>query len=761
MKNNIPKRVILGNGEKYALPNTYVGTPPGDLPRPYPPHDAVRRVSHKLNIIIEQYDNLPKEVTPNDEIVTKLTLHPSFLAKSYYPSKIFNDYNLKSLGSKEVFVKPEVAANKEQRERAVSSSQYYVAGKKSAYEKLINDIAKSIVDSDLSAELGRIEDISIFSGKEKCVISSDSLESIESTYEVVLHAGGDSQKTVDEFYAFVEGLTGYAYKEKTRHVNGLTFCFIKIRSEKIEYLAEFVYVRVVRAASRIKFSDFFDDQSDSSLEYAGRVANSSFDIKSLPSVAILDGGLFLENFHSHSVRYFDLTSSSDGPSPIFLHGELVTSAVIYGQINDLLEDDHEIIPVDHFKVYCESDESDIALVNVLDRISSVIKSKKYKIINISLGPCVPRPDDEPSLWTATLDELASDGETLIIVAAGNGGEAADDVCEDLARIQPPADMLNGLSVGAANSMGKEWGKASYSSIGPGRRPGYIKPDAVFFGGESHDGGEKINLIGLSDYQQKSIHGTSFAAPLVTRLAALIDLKTQGKLTVPVIRALLIHSTENAGIDKKLCGWGRIEENINNILFCDDDRVTVIYKGTLKSSSGVRAAIPWPQVMANKYAKVNLSATLCFYTDVDQKHTVSYTRSGIEIVFRPHSDRFVFNKDLNRYSSEAKPRSLFNKKNILGNEQSLRKNSHKWETCYKVQDRFVTSSVKEPSLDIRYLTRDEGHPLTPKEMKNLKPLSYALVVTISVDKEIGLYSEIINEYKLLTPLELQVNNELTV
>jgi hypothetical protein len=761
MKNNSQKRVILGNGEKYALPNTYVGTPPGDTPRPYPPADAVRRVSRKLDIIIEKFDKLPKEVTPNDEIVTKLTLHPSFLAKSYYPTKIFNDYNLTSLGSKEVFIKPEVAANKEQQERAVSSSLYYVSGKKSAYEKLITDISKKAVDPDLSLELGRVEDISIFSGKEKCSISNDHSENLESIYEVVLHAGEDNQKTINDFYDFVESLVGDVFKEKTRSVNGLTFCFINIRAEKIEYLAEFVYVRVVRAASKIKFSDFFDGQNEQPSEYAEKVVGGNFDIKDLPSVAILDGGLFLKDFHSHPVRYFDLTSSADGPSSIFLHGELVTSAVIYGQIDDLLEDDHEIISVDHFKVYCENDESDIALVNVLDRISSVVKSKKYKIINISLGPCVPRPDDEPSLWTATLDELTSDGETLIIVAAGNGGEAADDVCEDLARIQPPADMLNGLSVGAANSMGKEWKRASYSSIGPGRRPGYIKPDAVFFGGESHDDGEKINLIGLSDYKQKSIHGTSFAAPLVTRLAALIDLKTQGKLTVPVIRALLIHSTENIGIDKKLCGWGRIEQNINNIIFCDDDRVTVIYKGVLESSSGVRAAIPWPKILTDEYAKVNLSATLCFYTDVDQKHTVSYTRSGIEIVFRPHSERFNFNKDLNRYSTEAKTRVLFNKKNILGNEQSLRKNSHKWETCYKVQDRFVTSSAKEPSFDIRYLTRDEGHPLTPREMKNLKSLSYALIVTISVDREMGLYSEIVNEYKLLAPLELQVNNELSV
>ncbi|WP_338125545.1 hypothetical protein [Pseudomonas proteolytica] len=66
---------------------------------------------------------------------------------------------------------------------------------------------------------------------------------------------------------------------------------------------------------------------------------------------------------------------------------------------------------------------------------------------------------------------------MATVAVGNDGDitGAD-------RIQPPGDMVNALAVGSADTSGKKWKRASYSCIGPGRSPGYVKPDGVAFGG---------------------------------------------------------------------------------------------------------------------------------------------------------------------------------------------------------------------------------------------------------------------------------------
>ena len=761
------KKVILGNGEKYAFDNEYLGHPTGDIPTPYPYAVSSGRVAQKIINTLKDANSLPVEAKPNDVIVTALTLHPSFLAKSYYPTALLNDYDLTSLGSKEIFVKPEIAVNKDQKTRAVSSSLYFLSGKKSSFEKLLSDIEKNKLSENVSLDIGKIEELSLYKNEDKIkAIKNDG----DNTYEIVLHATKDESEKIDNFIKFIHKLNGTIDKNKIRNIGGLSFCFVKIESSKISELAKFVFVRVVRLAPKINLYNSFLDESKEvdpakNNYYNDFQPNSnaiSITDLSPPSVAVFDGGLFANKLSTSNLRYFDLTDSTDGDSKIFTHGELVTSAVMYGTLEELSSDEHEIIQLDHYKVYCEEDDEDIGLVDVLDRICSVLSKKHYKIANISLGPEVPCPDDEPNLWTSTLDKIAADGSVLLIVAAGNTGGMLEHFPEDedLARIQPPADILNGMSIGAANSQSKLWSRANYSSIGPGRRPGFVKPDVLFFGGDNCVGGEKLRLLGLYDFEEKMKFGTSFAAPLVTRLAARINNITKDKLTPATLRALLIHSTE-ATEDKKGCGWGRVDNNISNFIYCSDDSVTVIYQGVLKKSSGVRAAIPCPLILKQLKTKVNLQATLCFYTEVDHQHPVSYSRAGIEVSFRPHSEKFNFNKETGEFSVEATTRSLFSKNKILGNEQTLRRDAHKWETCYKVTDSFYASSINEPCLDIKYLTRDEGHPLSSKEMRSLPTLEYSLIVTLTTNKPTKLYDNIVKEYKLLEPIEINITDDILV
>ena len=762
------KRVILGNGEKYAVDNIYRGKPPGKTPNPYPFSVSSNRVATRVERTLLQASELPASAIPDDELVASLTLHPSFLAKSYYPSTLFSSYKLTSLGSKEVFVKPEKAENKEQATRPVSTSMYFISGKKSSFEKLLSDIKNNALNEDLSLDLGKIEDLKLFDSGDK--VKSQFDEGFNA-YEVVLHLGKEEKKKLNSFLSYVLSLGGECDLDRARVIDNLTFCFVKIESKKVSDLAKFSFVRVVRQSPKVNFSNssvqelpsepFGENPPNEFPNLGSGETNNGLDSIE-PTVAVFDGGLFGDKLSINYLRYFDLTTSNDKNSPIYAHGELVTSAIMYGTVKDISSDGHEIIAVDHYKVFSEMDEDDVGLVDVLDRICEVLRKRKYKIVNISLGPEIPCPDDEPNLWTSTLDKIAADGSVLIVIAAGNAGAILSEFPEDhdLARIQPPADMLNGLSVGAADSETKHWKRANYSSIGPGRRPGYIKPDAVHFGGNESHNGEKVRLLGLYDYEEKQKFGTSFAAPLVTRVAARLDKMTSNYLTPATLRALLIHYAEKSN-DRRGCGWGRIGSDVGKYIFCSNDEVTVIYQGELSKSSGVRAAIPCPDILKKIKTKVEMSATLCFFTDVDHNHPVSYSRAGIEVVFRPHSDKFGINPDTGEPSTEAKTRSLFNKKNILGNEQYLRRDSHKWETCYKVHDSFYASSIHEPSLDIKYLTRDEGQPLSPKDMKALPILHYSLVLTLKVKQGINLYDSIVNEYTLLQPIPLNVNQNVVV
>lgn len=173
--------------------------------------------------------------------------------------------------------------------------------------------------------------------------------------------------------------------------------------------------------------------------------------------------------------------------------------------------------VDHLRVLDADicNEHPLELYRTLGLIEEVLLSRQYQFINLSLGPNLPIEDSEVHAWTSVIDDLLSDGETLMTIAVGNNGEM--DKESGNARIQVPADSVNGLSIGAANSTdSNKWARSSYSAMGPGRSPGVIKPDLVTFGGE-----EREYFHVLTDDTNPVIApqmGTSFAAPYALRTA---------------------------------------------------------------------------------------------------------------------------------------------------------------------------------------------------------------------------------------------------
>lgn len=750
------RRPILSKAEKYSQPAKPINKNPGNKKKPYKFPQAKNRLLPKFNSALSEISSLPIEAKPNNQVVTKITLHPSYLAKSYFPEELFSRYNLVNLGSKEVFIDPEVSVV-EKKTELVSTSQYFISGKADDIEKLVKDIEQSNFDLNLQDDLIKIEDFGLLSREDRISksvylhLDNESDEAL-TKYEVVLHASETDNEVLNSFMEYVKSLGGKTFPDKNRSVKGLTFCFILLGSDGIPSLADFSYIRVVRPVPELKISESFSEVLEERKNLDIERIYRSNHVSSHSNVAVFDAGLFAEDCEKEEIRYFDLTGIPSNDNEYHEHGSLVTSAIVYGEASNYTERNNPILNVDHYKVISKHDKLDIALVDVLDRIVNVLKTKKYKFANISIGPEFPCPDDEPSLWTAMLDDVAADGDVLIIVAVGNQGQYFDTADNELARIQPPADILNGLSIGAANGKEKGWERAKYSCVGPGRRPGYVKPDALYFGGDTN---RKLDLINMSDYEIRSIYGTSYAAPLVTRLAALIDTATRGSLDVATIRALLIHSTDEKKSKRAECGWGLINSDIDEILYCSDSKVTFIYQGRLDSASGVRAAVPFPSELNALPGKIKLNATLCFYTDVDQQHTVSYTRAGVEVTFRPNLHK------KKEQSKHASTRALFTKKKILGDEQTLRSDAHKWETCYKVNDSMNTSSLADPIFDIKYLTRDEGHGRSSKEMRNLPPLHYSLVVTIFHDKGHNIYESIRNQYTALVPLDINIDAAIQV
>ena len=406
--------------------------------------------------------------------------------------------------------------------------------------------------------------------------------------------------------------------------------------------------------------------------------------------------------------------------------------------------------VDHVRVLDTAllSSTDPYYFDVLDRILEYFDAEgsKYHLVNLSIGPNTPFDDSDVTLWTSALDERFASGQWVVTVAAGNDGEA--DAALLLNRIQPPGDGVNVLTVGAADSIKTPWKRDTYSCVGPGRTPGFVKPDGLSFGGSDSEPFRVLSPV----LEVEGIKGTSFASPLALRSAASIKAQLGDSLGGLAIRALMIHTTNKSDLEFPEVGWGRFESDPEQLITCEDHEALVIYQGELPLGEHLRAPIPLPDTLVGM---VEISATLVIATEVDPGHPSAYTRSGLAISFRPHSEKYwVY--DNGSASSVPKTNAFFSAANMYGTAESeLREDGHKWEPCHHGRQRFRPASLKEPCFDIYNHRRFEGVATAASDRAK-----YALVVTVSAKKVPDLYSGVLRAYTgVLIPLRPKIRIEV--
>src|SRR4051794_5728155 len=99
-------RFFLGHGERLT---SRVAAPGGGGPTelPYTFHHAVSRLAPMVNAAALELDVLPAVACPGDEAVGVLTLHPQWIAKSYHPQQLLDEYGLRQVGSRPTTIAPE------------------------------------------------------------------------------------------------------------------------------------------------------------------------------------------------------------------------------------------------------------------------------------------------------------------------------------------------------------------------------------------------------------------------------------------------------------------------------------------------------------------------------------------------------------------------------------------------------------------------------------------------------------------------------
>lgn len=759
MKNN-GKHPIIGNGQHYIEPliKKTFGSEPA-FPHEYSEAKA------RLSTDIEKIQNLfsDSEEIFIDEKIVCVRLEPNFEAKSYTPNSLIVDSDMKLVGGRKYTVN---------RKEATKGKLYFMRTNNEDLEKLKIKLISGQKDhvKKWKKQICTIKSIDLLNPDEK-VLGFD-VSWTEGTVEVVIHPLGiDQDRAIEGFF----NATGIQKEKATvrSYDDGLTFICTYMDKELVDKAKKYNPLRSVKP-----ISDDWDDpfRMSAMVAPAPKLPKELFrsDIK----IGIFDGGIqegtkLLEPF----VTNYDMVEEKPTEKGLD-HGAGVCGAALYGNLagkTEVDEVENPVVSVESFRVFpakkTGNAEADMQMYTTIDIIEDVVRKRgDIKLYGLSFGPRGAILDDEINRFTYVCDKLTYDvdeGEVnpLFCIAAGNDGI----LDEPFNRIQSPSDMVNGMAIGAYSvSMLNDKYRAPYSCVGPGREGAKIKPDLLEFGGTQ----DRPFIAVKSGNCIEGVCGTSYSAPVVAgkigRLMAASD-----QIVPHLGRALLIHHAETDDIESNSeNGFGFCPANVEELLNCSDNKVTILYEGEITASASVRLPIFMPEINV-AHGNANIKWTICTVVNPNLNDTDAYTNNCIEDTFYPNEMKFAFRKrgnptrNLNLlkqedvetarmlisqgYTKSDLPISKPAKKNFR--EADLRNSDFKWDTMIRKNVSMRCSSLINPFLSLHAIGRDEY------EHEKIK---YFVVITVDVPNFKGsLYDNILHTYPNLIPVSIQnINRVMT-
>ncbi|UOO89195.1 S8 family peptidase [Vitreoscilla massiliensis] len=729
---------LIGNGEILTSGVKINSGGDGKKP-PYSLSEASNRLSSNLIKAKNFFESLPGDAKPKNQVVAKLTLHPRYISKSDYPIEMLNSLNLRAIGSKTEKITP-LKWGVTKHPDSANTESYFIAGEEKNFSHWFNLLHEGNISNAMEKGIVTIENLSTLAGKEK--FKGELNENLHH-FEVVLHNDDDIDIT-ELFIEYVEKSGGEINTSKIRKIDGLTFLPVSVSNSLIiNKISDFSFVRVARGMPSLR--PFTPITRNHSISKSNIILPSTNEIDSSIKTVIFDGGIPFPKELEKWVNYIEPSGIGNPTQEYLNHGLAVTGAYLFGSINSSSLLPTPISHLDHVRVLDEkSGLYDFEIIDVLDRIKNHLDENYYDFVNISLGPDLPIDDDEVTLWTASIDKIFSQGNSVATVAIGNNGER--DAMSGLNRIQVPADAVNVISVGACTSTGEHWERASYSAFGPGRCPGRTKPDFVTFGG-SDDNPFKILEKDVTGFKTADNQGTSFASPLALRTIAALRATLGQDVSHLSLRALMIQHAEQLNFPLKEVGWGRAILDPLQLITSEDNEFTVLYQGELLVSQHLRVPVPINNV--NLQGKIDIKATLAISPDVDIEFPGSYTRHGVEVIFRPNRTKYRFTDG--KQSQQPVSETFFTNSVMFKSPEYInRDEGNKWEPIIKHVQTFDASKLSSPVFDVYYHYRENA-----QKARIQKPIPYSLVITVKAYDINDLYNQVIRSYaSILTQFKPQ-------
>lgn len=752
--------MIFGNGIEFVR-----GLERGS--KGHTPKVSDQDFSEALQLLVPQVKQVVTELEKlNDDLkmpnsVISLEIKPQYLSKSSKITEIYNKSDLERIGSLPIKVRDQDAGNTEK------SRIEYLRGSLDKLDQLFENMSNGkSVTQRLRAEIVRIKEIGLATVDEKLKLIPGNWQNGRAY--LVLHPMVDQQLLLAKIKRLLPEQDPSSWKI-FQASDGLTYLSLTLTRDEVNALAPFNALRQIMPKGTnapIQVEGGFTreinlyEESDYSSRNIGEL-----------SVGQIDGGIRQDaNPYLQEIR--EIASVEAQPTDFFQeHGTAVGSVLLYGDLNDVVPGEKvgavariksiRVLPTGLIKEG-HRDVEDFDFVEAAALIKEVVpQHADVKVWNISVGPFGPAlVDGVAGPLTEVLDHLAFKYRILFCVAVGNTG----GLTGEWARIQTPADMVNGLAVGSFYfDEDNQVSLATYTSVGPGREGGVIKPDILAHGGAEED---KILTFSTSNYALNQAYGSSFAAPLVARDAIQL-INTNPSLTPLDARALIIHnaSLQNSDIPVERGGHGSVLK-IEDVLHSGDNEYRMVYSSEMSTESYVRLDIPLPDIDNLKSKSLEFAWTVCVLSEVSASEVDEYAQYTAEVGFYPDAKRYEYRKaghkpvtlnstdpQVERLLADGWNRSAFpsadgNKKYKHLTEQSLR-DKLKWDTVKSDRVNKHRTSLDHPFLVLHGLSRNGSHIRIP----------YSVVLTVRAKDDNDLYQLVKAKYPVLLPLQNVARNRV--
>ena len=516
------------------------------------------------------------------------------------------------------------------------------------------------------ANLTAVDDISPITPYEKIsksitqLVEQNEFDSIKRRIKVKLFDFDDEFDNTQIMDYVFKKIDEYGFGDNYDMITyGSSIMYIKVEVE--------TYDDVVKLAgiNGVKTVDFFQEYSQPLSNYDCSQLEALLDddvSESDITIGIIDGGISDENDFLKPYIVARETHVNEAYQN-HKHATFIASMIQYGnELNGIETNAHsrykfvDIIAIPNSdKEYGLTDSiGEMELMEIIE--DSMEKySDTTKIWNLSLGIESLICNGSMSDLGKFLDYIQDKYQVQIFVSSGNLNELPlrewppQEDMGDRDRIISPADSVRAITVGSIalndsdDSIVKRNEPSPFSRRGPGANY-IVKPDVVDFGGNLS---KTYSIAGLGmkgmdpDGNVIEGNGTSYSTPRIAqKFAAVYDEMVEKDILMA--KAILVHSARmnsrnllDDNLDNiKYYGFGMPSTNVNDILLCSEDEVTLIFKQRVKQKTHLEMIdFPFPESLIRNgkyYGEIGM--TLVYNPLLDENYGQEYCRVNIDASF---------------------------------------------------------------------------------------------------------------------------------